>query len=683
MSITTNVICLLSVLSIVHATRAQVPSRDFLKGYRKGITAGKHGVSLQNPGFQNRGKGWFLPDGYSIDPSGGRNGTIALKYERTNPKSYRLANQVVKLEPLKRYRFSAWIRTENLRGKESGGAVCLEFYKNGKYLRGSYPLGVTKSSDEWMQVVGETSVPAEADTCRLVLYLRPKMTGTVWFDDVEIRLAQDRWNAWVTSGYERVSKANASLSVSVYYTPAAVQSGDDDSFKCLVEASRGDFYACSLADVAVNRALAAFASLPEGEVNLKVSFIDTKRKCIYFQKEMAIDVVDEDTFSKKPILFNKNGSILVDGKPFLPVGIFTNPNCRHSRQPEEVLRKIAQGGFNCVLPYHSETFRLNWDDKPSVERLNEALDFCHELDLKIIFGIEKLYSDHSGNTYTWMGTRGLDDSIRRIVESFKNHPALLAWYISDENSNVEQVARQKRVVSRLDPGHPTYSVQYKYDVFTQFGGTSDIIGVDPYPVKSDSTHSMAQVSYAMCQANKLIGTPIWGVPQIFNWGPIQAKYLSGNKREEYVKAFRDPTEEEIRSMVLLMAIKGARGFIFWQYEELYRPPLTEDDLNRQWPKICRVARMLRDLSPFIVSDAEPKDVEIRTIKGDILAREFTDDRGRKRILIAAIGPGPAVGMLSLQTDEYKSLYGKTKNQGRGRYVFSSQNISSDILYVQE
>jgi hypothetical protein len=67
---------------------------------------------VANPQFEEGEAGWPLLAGYRIDPTGGRNGSGALRYERTDPEAYPLPFQVVRLEPGGRYRFGAWIRTE-------------------------------------------------------------------------------------------------------------------------------------------------------------------------------------------------------------------------------------------------------------------------------------------------------------------------------------------------------------------------------------------------------------------------------------------------------------------------------------------------------------------------------------------------------------------------------------------
>jgi len=79
--------------------------------------------AVVNAGFDLGSTGWSLPGDYSIDEHGGRNGSGALRIVRTDPGRYTLAWQTVVLEPGLRYRFGAWVKTEGVRGDESGGTI--------------------------------------------------------------------------------------------------------------------------------------------------------------------------------------------------------------------------------------------------------------------------------------------------------------------------------------------------------------------------------------------------------------------------------------------------------------------------------------------------------------------------------------------------------------------------------
>ena len=67
--------------------------------------------------------GWSAQGKYVFRPGEGMNGTGAFYYENDNPKYYGVPGQKIKLEPGRRYKFSVWVRTEDLKGDESGAQL--------------------------------------------------------------------------------------------------------------------------------------------------------------------------------------------------------------------------------------------------------------------------------------------------------------------------------------------------------------------------------------------------------------------------------------------------------------------------------------------------------------------------------------------------------------------------------
>ena len=76
-----------------------------------------------NPGFENvsedgKAENWKEPaPTYSYVKGEGRNGSNALKFSIGKKDKYAFPTQDLKLEAGKRYRFSAWVRTEGVDGK--------------------------------------------------------------------------------------------------------------------------------------------------------------------------------------------------------------------------------------------------------------------------------------------------------------------------------------------------------------------------------------------------------------------------------------------------------------------------------------------------------------------------------------------------------------------------------------
>ena len=87
----------------------------------------------QTVGWNAVGRKYVYADGM------GRSGTRALAYENDNPKFYSFPGQRIELKAGKTYKYEVWVRTENLKGDESGASICIEWGgPDGKWLGGSY-----------------------------------------------------------------------------------------------------------------------------------------------------------------------------------------------------------------------------------------------------------------------------------------------------------------------------------------------------------------------------------------------------------------------------------------------------------------------------------------------------------------------------------------------------------------
>ena len=73
--------------------------------------------------------------------------------------------------------------------------------------------------------------------------------------------------------------------------------------------------------------------------------------------------------------------------------------------------------------------------------------------------------------------------MKRYVEAFRSHPALLAWYTCDEKMAdwVDIMTRRRELVNRLDPDHPTWAVFYQPNV-EDYLPMLDLFGGDQYPI---------------------------------------------------------------------------------------------------------------------------------------------------------------------------------------------------------
>jgi hypothetical protein len=157
------------------------------------------GINLVlNPSFElmNSGEplGWKISGSTcNIDSSICRTGQKSLRLEKRNTDACISVTQRINLIPGRKYALIAWIRPDDVHGPVGNGVgVCLEWIdEDCEPLDGVYPMSLRGTGD-WQptgmilngpKIVNERMLAG----VRVVLYMHREITGTAWFDDVQVR----------------------------------------------------------------------------------------------------------------------------------------------------------------------------------------------------------------------------------------------------------------------------------------------------------------------------------------------------------------------------------------------------------------------------------------------------------------------------------------------------------------
>jgi hypothetical protein len=646
------------LLSLLLFGAAGIYAADDLNGYARldKQTDGVKPLTLEDPGFENNGAGWGLRPCAVIEKGAGRSATHALKYHRTNPKEYAVISTPAVLTPGAFYRFGAWVKTEDVTTSPQGGGatVALEFSKTGEdgkkaFLTGRYLKGVTGTGD-WQFVSDTVRVPKNATGANISLYIWKGATGTAWFDDIVLQeQGTNLWTLYLLNPYNTVSDGKCTVAVSHDGKTASAQDLE-------VRLNLKDPALTLRAPVRNDRAEFALDNLAPGEYDAGFMILNPARKEVLYSTAIPLTIKP----GNRPLVaVDRLGRTLVDGKPFMPVGVFSGGI------DAAMLDTLRDGGFNTVLPYSSMSLRTG-KAKSTPEQIVQVMDMAAAKGIKVIFSCKDIGSAARYGLQEWHGAQGQDDIIGKVTALLKDHPALLAWYINDEqpSSQIQRVSAMRRLFNRLDPNHPTYGVLYQYEDLPLYGPTCDIIGVDPYPL---AEKHIGRAVYAMTQA-RFSGLPIWAVPQMSNTEVFRT--------EKAIPEPQNPSEEKYRSLVLLEAVYGAKGFIFYKFEDLKSWKLPKGNFEAEWMKMKNIAAMLKILEPYILS-ARPAEI---LSEGKVTAARLYNDGGKAAILICATGPDSADATFKLDGN-YRSLYGRTVLQD-GAWKFTGEGISSDLLLEQ-
>ncbi|MBN2414912.1 chitobiase/beta-hexosaminidase C-terminal domain-containing protein [bacterium] len=236
-----------------------------------------------------------------------------------------------------------------------------------------------------------------------------------------------------------------------------------------------------------------------------------------------------------------SGGLIVNALPFVPFGFYT-----YSPVEPELPAEERTSGFTMMSPYQNI-------ERNTRDQRRAYMDRCAELGMKVHYN---LLSVAGGGGIGSARAPGRTEAQKRqlLIEeitAFKDHPALLAWYIADEPVGQyvppERLIDTYRLIKRLDPYHPVSIVFMTPSQAFRYRDAMDIVMADPYPIPHGSVEEAGEAAARLRQAF-YPGKPVWIVPQAFGGG------------EHWI---REPTPREIRVMTMLSLIEGATGIQYF------------------------------------------------------------------------------------------------------------------------
>jgi len=305
------------------------------------------------------------------------------------------------------------------------------------------------------------------------------------------------------------------------------------------------------------------ASLKSAGGKLLSTVLRTFRKLPPREHEVKIDRINRLT--------------IADGRPFMPLGFAWEGDLT-----AEVLEYLSKSGCNTISACPSSA--------------KEVLDNAAKYGIKIKMSLD---------------AREKDKAVK-LVETLKDHPALLAWDIFDEvftgqwgKDNYELVKTRCAEVKELDPYHPVYINENQYGLSylltknLDFPG--DIVSIDYYAwMPSGNFQITSDYMRMMSSMGAADGRPCW----IYLLGAGYAFWAS-----------RDYTPAEHEFSAYTSIINGGSGIFYFASH-----PKSESS----WNRIKRIFRELDELRPVIASQEEAPPVKCSAPSIQILVKKCGD-----------------------------------------------------------
>lgn len=558
------------------------------------------------------------------------------------------------------YEFIYWAKPVDVRG-EIGVRGGVEFFDaNGKFLHPFYYASPSGEPDEegWFRVVVRVPrIPEAATHIGVFVQIAPKSTGTVYFDDISFKPAESPLMAVMMSPLNQTAAPGESVRVRIVH-----ENGDplDVGTGCSALLRMGDLPEKIRLPIEDGVIKFNAPDVPDGPCPIEIALDGTSHDSTSSIKlTLPMNILRR----MRKISFDSIGRMFVEGKPFMPLGFFSNGANPRERQC------LRESGANVILPYNSYG-GLGWN----IEDIRKNIAELDAIGVKTIFSMSAVFPGIRWSRTEFDDAKGCEAVVEKTVAGLRDTPGLLAWYLNDELSFSTMLVERRDHVAALDPDHPTLVEVFQVDSAAAYHRTSDAFGVASYPVKDLPPAETALPSSKIerhCAAFGADGFPVWGIPQAHN--PVVYGKEGG----------RAPTEEEMRTIALAFAGRGAKGFVFYMLSDLWSKkqlPDGETAFAAHWPEVCRVFAFLRSFEPWIMSATPVRKLPSSGISatGDVSAYIFRDDSGRARIAIIAAGPGRSSANVTLK-GKWRSLFGRTNECGGDAWKFSGEGICSDVL----
>jgi hypothetical protein len=330
------------------------------------------------------------------------------------------------------------------------------------------------------------------------------------------------------------------------------------------------------------------------------------------------------------------GGLIVNKRQFFPFGFYTYSPV-HSTLPEEEFVK----GFNMMSPYQRilpETF----------SQRKAYMDRCARIGMKVHYNL--LSVSGGGGVNSLIEGISPSEKLHRLINEiivFRDHPALLAWYISDEPNGYkispDSLQKIYNLVHELDPWHPV-SIVFMAPFMSSklYADALDIVMADPYPVP-DMPVSMVGNTAGQLATEFAGRKPVWIVPQAFGGGEWWT---------------REPTIQELRAMTYQAIIKGARGIQYFVRQGLNLFPKS----TATWAECGRMAVEVAELTPWLLSDE--KAIPVRSGSENILVTSAMHD-GQMMIMAAN----------KLNTPQRAVFYMEGSYSGKAKVIFDNRSVT--------
>lgn len=221
-------------------------------------------------------------------------------------------------------------------------------------------------------------------------------------------------------------------------------------------------------------------------------------------------------------------------------------------------KKVKELGINYVHLYALTSGSI---DEKKLAKIKEYLDLAQEYKLKVMLDLD-------GNNRV---INGKISEVETIVRSFKDHPALGYWYLSDEPDN-KGISFYKlypfyKKIKAISPTIPIAICHGWTKNWQLYNGVQDILLHDVYPVvgaEFPNSNLIEQTKFTNSAIKNGKNKLVIPVIQFFSWSSMikpEIKTFKGFNRSK----IRHPNYSEFRYLCFSTIAQGVDGLAFYSF----------------------------------------------------------------------------------------------------------------------
>lgn len=517
---------------------------------------------LANPGFEqtsvNQATYWSAISGQwgstaKLLPEAAQTGNYGVSIETTTGNKPWI-QQTVPVEERATYEFSTWFKGMGVTGQ---AGFKFEFYTaEGKSAAESAAYFNTYRIRDGEWRYGSVTRTAPPGAAYVKFYLRLYGTGTIYFDNAALTMVKPKPQVAGHTDQEFYYSDAAEMEATLYVDP------EDGNMS-------GKSVQLRLVDQTAGAAVYQWAPLPAAQtvpLTLDPRLMSVGRP--YALEASLLDANGQTLGREEKTLYRWNrptalpdgGIVTSGGQPFFPV-------IGYHAEPEDY-PFLSAAGINTIQTKATE----DWN------RMKAQLDGAAANGLKAL-------------VYLYPGGTVKENIalVENYVTRFKNHPAVLAWYLIDEPSakwiGAEELASSYHLIRSLDPVHPVYLVEADDQDFIESSKGTDVLAVDPYPLHRQPISLVGE--HTRSAVERMEGKrPVWTVLQTF-------RTYAGQGLPQGM----EPSRSEFRNMAYQAVLGGATGLGYYSLNDpgwTLRSTALWDDLKQFREELQWIASLVTE-----------------------------------------------------------------------------------------